>query len=146
MKTKVVQPIPRIIFNVFKVFKFSGFQVFKVFRFPAPVWLSDIFYIWLSLSNEGFHHISVICHWDFWLPYVLWPGSEKMSECQTKAGIPGMYECFNVLNYFRFHVYAQNLVSHFLTLTLTLFQSLIQSLSTCWTSFVFISMLKIRCL
>ena len=37
MKTKVVQPVPRIIFNVFKVFKFSGFQVFKVFRFPAPV-------------------------------------------------------------------------------------------------------------
>ena len=32
-KTKVVQPVPRIIFNVFKVFKFSDFQVFKVFRF-----------------------------------------------------------------------------------------------------------------
>ena len=46
MKTKVVQPVPRIIFNVFKVFKVSSFQVFKVFkvfRFPAPVWLSDIF-------------------------------------------------------------------------------------------------------
>ena len=33
-----------------------------------------------------------------------------------------------------------------LFLTLTLFQSLIQSLSTCWTTFVFISMLKSRCL
>ena len=31
MKTKVVQHVPRIIFNVFK---FSGFQVFW---FPAPV-------------------------------------------------------------------------------------------------------------
>ena len=108
-----------------------------------------------------------------------------------------MYECLNVLNNFCFHVYAQNLLPHFLTptlshshsfslshsfnlsfthflhaeqllfscvcskltltlshshsltlsryLTLTLFQSLIQSLSTCWTSFVFISMLKSRC-
>ena len=51
MKTKVVQHFSRIIFNVFKVVKFSSFQVFrfssfqvlKVFRFPAPVWLSDIF-------------------------------------------------------------------------------------------------------
>ena len=42
LKTKVVQHVPRIIFNVFKVFKFSGFQVF---RFPAPVWLSDIFFV-----------------------------------------------------------------------------------------------------
>ena len=33
-----------------------------------------------------------------------------------------------------------------LFLTLTLFQSLIQSLSTCWATFVFISMLKSRCL
>ena len=32
------------------------------------------------------------------------------------------------------------------SLTLTLFQSLIHSLSTCWTSFVFISMLKTQCL
>ena len=61
-----------------------------------------------------------------------------------------------------FYLYAQNsltlslnlnlTLSLFLTLTLslfltlTLFQSLNQSLSTCWTSFVFISMLKIRCL
>ena len=27
MKTKVVQHVPRIIFNVFKVFEFSSFQV-----------------------------------------------------------------------------------------------------------------------
>ena len=32
---------------------------------------------------------------------------------------PGMYECLNVLNNFCFHVYAQNLLSHFLTLTLS---------------------------
>ena len=44
MKTKVFQHFSRIIFNVFKILKFSScFQVFKVFRFPAPVWLSDIF-------------------------------------------------------------------------------------------------------
>ena len=36
-----------------------------------------------------------------------------------KSWEPGMYECFNVLNNFCFHVYAQNLLSHFLTLTLT---------------------------
>ena len=36
-----------------------------------------------------------------------------------KSWEPGMYECFNVLNNFCFHVYAQNLLSHFLTLTLS---------------------------
>ena len=60
----------------------------------------------------------------------------------------------DMLNNFCFHLYAQKSLSHSdalplthsLSLTLTLFQSLIHSLSTCWTSFVFISMLKIRCL
>ena len=33
-------------------------------------------------------------------------------------------------------------LSHFHTLTLSLFHSLIHSLSTCWTTFVFMSMLK----
>ena len=36
-----------------------------------------------------------------------------------KSWEPGMYECLNVLNNFCFHVYAQNLLSHFLTLTLS---------------------------
>ena len=36
-----------------------------------------------------------------------------------KSWEPGMYECLNVLNKFCFHVYAQNLLSHFLTLTLS---------------------------
>ena len=40
-----------------------------------------------------------------------------------KSWEPGMYECFNVLNNFCFHVYAQNLLSHFLTLTLSHSQS-----------------------
>ena len=40
MKTKVVQHVPRIIFSVFKVFKFSGFQVFK--NIPGSQILSDI--------------------------------------------------------------------------------------------------------
>ena len=32
MKTKVVQHVPRIIFNVFKVFKFSGSQCLSGFQ------------------------------------------------------------------------------------------------------------------
>ena len=59
-----------------------------------------------------------------------------------------------MLNNFCFHVYAQKSLSHshtlslshYLTLTLSLFHSLIHSLSTCWTTFVFMSMLKSRCL
>ena len=34
-----------------------------------------------------------------------------------KSWEPRLYECLNVLNNFCFHVYAQNLLSHFLTLT-----------------------------
>ena len=60
----------------------------------------------------------------------------------------------DMLNNFGFHLYAQKslshshslTLSHCLTvspfLTLTLFQSLMESLLTCWTTFVFISMLK----
>ena len=36
-----------------------------------------------------------------------------------KSWEPGMYQCLTVLNNFCFHVYAQNLLSHFLTLTLS---------------------------
>ena len=38
MKTKVVQHVPRIIFNVssFQVFRFSGFQVFSFQNFQVP--------------------------------------------------------------------------------------------------------------
>ena len=36
-----------------------------------------------------------------------------------KSWEPGMYECLNGLNNFCFHVYAQNLLSHFLTPTLS---------------------------
>ena len=41
-----------------------------------------------------------------------------------KSWEPGMYECFDVLNNFCFHVYAQNLLSHFLTLTLSISHSI----------------------
>ena len=59
-----------------------------------------------------------------------------------------------ILNNFCFRVYAQKSLSHShtislsqcLTLTHPLFLSLIHSLSTCWTTFVFMSMLKSRCL
>ena len=44
----------------------------------------------------------------------------------------------DMLNNFCFHVYAQNTLSQ----SLTLFKSLIQALSTCWTTFVFMYMLK----
>ena len=46
-----------------------------------------------------------------------------------KSWEPGMYECLNVLNNFCFHVYAQNLLLHFLTLTLTLSHSHTLSIS-----------------
>ena len=42
MKTKVVQHVPRIIINVFKVFKFLGFQR-----------LADIFYYTHSIPNRN---------------------------------------------------------------------------------------------
>ena len=41
MKTKVVQHVPRILFNVFKVFKLSSFQVFKFSKFSGSQRLSD---------------------------------------------------------------------------------------------------------
>ena len=59
-----------------------------------------------------------------------------------------VFQCFLT---FSNVTYSQSLIltltlSHYLTLslflTLTLFQSLIESLLTCWTTFVFISMLK----
>ena len=58
-----------------------------------------------------------------WVPFEMTESILKMSECQTKAG---------------------NQISHTLShsLTLSLFHSLIHSLSTCWTTFVFMSMLK----
>ena len=73
-----------------------------------------------------------------------------MSECQTKAGNQEFCKTcklalshsltLDTLNNFCFHVYAQKSLSLFLNLTL--FQSLIHSLSTCWTSFVFMCKLK----
>ena len=54
-----------------------------------------------------------------------------MSERQTKAGNQITLSLSLTISLF---------------LTLTLFQSLIESLLTCWTTFVFISMLKSRCL
>ena len=41
MKTKIVQHVPRIIFNVFKVFKFSSFQVFNFSKFSGSQRPSD---------------------------------------------------------------------------------------------------------
>ena len=96
---------------------------------------------------------------------------KKMSERQTKAGnqitlshslILSLSHSFTLS--FTHSQHAEQLLfsclcskitlslshSHTLTLshshTFTLFQCLIQSLSTCWTSFVFMSRLKSRCL
>ena len=52
MKTKVVQPVPRIIFNVF-----------KVFRFPAPVWLSDIFYLNFEAEMQKVKTFTLAAFW-----------------------------------------------------------------------------------
>ena len=41
MKTKVVQHVPRILFNVINVFKLSSFQVFKFSKFSGSQRLSD---------------------------------------------------------------------------------------------------------
>ena len=62
MKTKVVQHVRRIIFNVFKVFEFSSFQVFRfsgyqVFQnIPGSQLLSDIqtFLAWNQLYFQVF--------------------------------------------------------------------------------------------
>ena len=47
-KTKVVQHVSRIIFNVFKFSKFSITSKLWNSWFPAPVWLSDIFYYYFK--------------------------------------------------------------------------------------------------
>ena len=82
-----------------------------------------------------------------------------MSERQTKAGNQECYEkleklshpltlsiihspALNMLNNFCFHVYAQKSLFHTHTLSLSQFFTLIHSLLTCWTTFVFMSMLK----
>ena len=77
-----------------------------------------------------------------------------MSERQTKAGnlevFFYVFLCFPMFsNVFQCYLLSFSLslsLSHSLPispfLTLTLFQSLIESLLTCWTTFVFISMLK----
>ena len=56
----------------------------------------------------------------------------KMSECQTKAG---NQECFDNLKNFHFHYFRYFHYFHY-------FHSFIHSISTCWTTLVFMSMLK----
>ena len=74
--------------------------------------------------------------------------SDKSWEPGSFLMFSYVFQCFltfSNVTYFHSHSHSLSL-SHSLTislfLTLTLFQSLIQSLSTCWTTFVFISMLK----
>ena len=66
----------------------------------------------------------------------------KMSERQTKAGNLEVFNCFltfSNVTYSHSHSHSLYLSRY---LTISLFQSLIESLLTCWTTFVFISMLK----
>ena len=96
-----------------------------------------------------------------------WHAPKKNVWMSDKSWEPWMHECFNVLNNFCFHVYAQKSLSHSLTvsfthswhaqqllflclcskvtLSLSLSHCLIHSLSTCSTTFVFMSMLKSHC-
>ena len=78
-----------------------------------------------------------------------WDDKKKMSECQTKAGnqITLSHSHSRHTGQLLFSCLCSKVtlsLSHSLTLTLS--HSLIYSLSTCWTTFVFISMLKTHCL
>ena len=69
----------------------------------------------------------------------------KMSERQTKAGNQENFQSSQTFTLsFTLCRHAEQLLSSCLCskVTLTLFQSLIHWLSTCWTTFVFMSMLK----
>ena len=68
-----------------------------------------------------------------WVPFEMTESILKMSECQTKAG---NQECFEKL---------ENLKTWKLKNSKTL-KTLKMILGTCWTTFVFMSMLKSHCL
>ena len=81
-------------FHVFKVFKLSSFQscqVFKLFRFPAPVWLSDIFSwepaLWTLMSGDRVWWMLMMSkkkHWHFQLYFSL--GTSSMNSKLTGEG------------------------------------------------------------
>ena len=75
MKTKVVQHVLRMIFNIFKVFTFSGFQFLSIFSsfskhswFPAFVWHSDIFRMDTTLWTK----VRVTCRLSQFQPGHMW--------------------------------------------------------------------------
>ena len=68
--------------------------------------------------------------------------NKKMSERQTKAGNLEVFKCFLTFSNVTYsHSHSLSL-SHCLTLSHSHTQTVIESLLTCWTTFVFISMFK----
>ena len=65
----------------------------------------------------------------------------KMSEHQTKAGNQECFEKLDKLTLFHFHYFCYFHYFYYFYYFHN-FHSLIHSLSTCWTTFVFMSMLK----
>ena len=62
------------------------------------------------------HVLNTLCDLNIYSLFKLELKNVWMSD---KSWEPRMHECLKVLNNFCFHVYAQNLLSHFLTLTLS---------------------------
>ena len=105
----------------------------------------------VSLFHSFSHSLS-LTHWlthsllTCWTTFVFMSMLKSHSHTLTLSVSHSF--TLNMLNNFCFQVYAQKSLSlsFSLFLTLTLFQSIIHSLSKWWTTFVFKSMLKSRCL
>ena len=112
MKTKVVQHVPRILFNVFKVFKLSSFQVFKFSKFSGSQHLSDFqtFLAGNQLYERSTHGTGCWCGC-----------CQKNVWKSDRRWEPENFENLKTL------------------------KTLKMILGTCWTTFVFMSMLKSRC-
>ena len=79
---------------MFKSHRYGGFQVFKVFRFPAPVWLSNIFFIYFySCTNNEDAQCSFQKFWCF----VWWGYQTRCEGVQQLAHHTSgtSFNCFN---------------------------------------------------
>ena len=122
-------------------------SVKKRFGFPSD---SALNFVWVWTSNTRTLLFSS------YLAATLPPSlimSLKNVWTSDKSWEPGsffmfsyVFQCFLTFSNVTYSHSHSHSLSHYLTLslflTLTLFQSLIESLLTCWTTFVFISMLK----
>ena len=126
MKTKVVQHVPRIIFADFQTFLSCHIATWHIIydqRIDRKLYLAE-----KSLGHAEQLLFSCLC--------------SKVAVYSRKL------QCFffDLILLLTLTLSHSHPLSLSLFLTLTLFQSLIQSLLTCWTSFVFMSRLKSRCL